>query len=107
MKPIGILAFATFFTVLGPLALADQRPSVPVESGRVSAIQGTLLGRGPFDKQPSELVENAVIRAGDDLSTEDGSTGEVELPGGTFLRIGPATERTPRRQMLSCRFAAT
>src|SRR5277367_5865976 len=60
-------------------------------SGRVSAIEGTLSGKGPYDTDASELSRNAILRTGDEISTGDGAFAEIELPGSTFLRVGANT----------------
>jgi len=60
-------------------------------SGRISALEGTVYGRGPYDTETSELAQNAVLRAGDEVFTDEGTFAEVELPNGTFLRLAGNT----------------
>ena len=60
-------------------------------SGRVSGLEGTLYGRGPYDTETSELAANAVLRAGDEVYSDEGTFAEIELPGGTFLRLAGNT----------------
>ncbi len=61
------------------------------DTARVSFIEGTLFGRGPYDTETSELAANAVVRAGDEVFTDEGTFAELELPGETFLRLASAT----------------
>src|SRR5688500_15032488 len=52
-------------------ARAEQQ-SDGLDTARVSHIEGTLFGRGPYDTETSELAANAVVRAGDEIFTDEG-----------------------------------
>ena len=61
-------------------------------TGRISVIEGdALFGRGPYDEETWELSINAILREGDEVFTEGGAFAEMELPGGTFLRLDANT----------------
>ncbi|HVM12411.1 MAG TPA: DUF6600 domain-containing protein, partial [Actinomycetota bacterium] len=82
------------FTAIGMSAAATARAEQQgdgTDTGRVSHIEGTLFGRGPYDEEVSELAVNAIIRAGDEIFTDEGTFAELELPGETFLRLAGAT----------------
>ena len=57
------------------LAWAQPTPAQDgsLETARVSAVDGYLEGRGPYDDAASELSVNAVLRAGDEIFTDAGT----------------------------------
>lgn len=69
-------------------ALAASPEAGDDANARVSTVEGTLFGRGPYDTDTSELAANAVLRPGDEIFTDEGTFAEVEFPGSSFLRLG-------------------
>jgi hypothetical protein len=82
--------------LLGPPAFAQDDvsvPAAPVEvaddgHARISDVAGNVRRRGPFDAEDAPARMNELVREGDRLSAEDASRVEVEIRGGTFVRLG-------------------
>ena len=91
--------FASSIVTLAALLLVSPAlPAAPLTPGRVAHIDGLLrLDNGP-GAASQILTENAVLRDGDELSTPPGSYVELELPGGTFVRIAGSTRLVVDRQ---------
>jgi len=89
---IGSLVATAALLTWTPAACADtEGEDGDRRTARVSAVEGHLYARGPFDEDASELVTNAVLRAGDEVFTDEESYAEIELAGATFLRLAPGT----------------
>src|SRR6266508_1855177 len=69
-----------------PAARADRAPQ-----GRVSAVEGDLLVKGPDDSDWSYIERNAVVYEGDSVWADVDSMAELETEGPSWLRLGPDT----------------
>lgn len=90
---VGLSAFVPAAEAANPV-VPQQRASSEmdgIDTARVSAIEGTVYGRGPYDEETFELASNAVLRAGDEVFTDEGTFAEVEFHGQTFLRLAGST----------------
>jgi hypothetical protein len=56
---------------------------------RVSALDGELFVKGPWDEEELEVTVNYVLREGDELRTGPDSMAEIEMPRSTFVRLAP------------------
>src|SRR5262249_2855599 len=65
--------------------------------GRVSALSGNLLVKGPDDDDWSYLERNAVVSDGDLVWADDDSLAELDMEQGAWLRLGPDTRVDVRR----------
>src|SRR5437773_10057117 len=80
------LALMVFFVVRPrPVAAAKSPP------GRVGALTGDLLVKGPDDADWSYADRNGVVSEGDVLWSDQASSSEVEVERGAWLRLGPDT----------------
>lgn len=91
-----------WFSILSPI-LAGAIAAVPVIASaetaaeddrdmthaRVSALDGELFVKGPWDEEELEVTANYVLREGDELRTGPDSMAEIELPRSTFFRLAP------------------
>src|SRR5262245_18581972 len=89
------------FLVLTFLSLISRgtRPAAADRSahGRVSALSGNLLVKGPDDDDWSYLERNAVVSDGDLVWADDDSLAELDMEQGAWLRLGPDTRVDVRR----------
>jgi hypothetical protein len=73
-----------------PPELSKTAPGAPAEvdtpHARVSDLQGELRGR-----EGAALTLNAILEEGHTVRTGEGSFAEIELGGGTFLRLSAST----------------
>ena len=60
--------------------------------GRVSDLHGSLRVKGGFDKDWVEMGLNVPLGAGDSLWLDHGGLAELELPGGTRIRMEGETK---------------
>jgi hypothetical protein len=65
--------------------------------GRVSALEGDLLVKGPEDVEWSYLERNGVVYDGDVVWADADSLAELEMEGGAWVRLGPDTRLDLRR----------
>ncbi len=85
-----LLILSTLSVMLAPTTQARAANAVPTP-GRVSALEGKLRLRDPYTRQRNRLTLNSLLRSGDELSTPTGSFAEIELEGGSFVRIAGGT----------------
>src|SRR5438270_8194432 len=67
-----------------PAARADS-----AGHGRVSAVDGDLLVKGPDDQEWSYLDRNGTVYDGDYIWADTDSLAELEMEKGAWLRLGP------------------
>ena len=73
-----------------PAARADHSAH-----GRVSAVNGDLLVKGPDDKDWSYLDPNGTVYDQDSLWSDTDSLAELEMERGAWLRLGKEMPREP------------
>src|SRR5678816_1670361 len=88
---LGLIAVALFATA--PASALAQREG----HGRVSAVEGDLLVKGPDDSDWSYFDRNAVVFDGDTAWADEESLAELEMERGAWLRLGPDTRVLFRR----------
>jgi hypothetical protein len=88
---LGLLA-VTLLALAAPAARAAE-----VGHGRVSAIEGDLLVKGPDDTEWSYVDRNAVVFDGDNVWADEDSLAEIELERSAWVRLGPDTRVLMRR----------
>src|SRR5689334_16605140 len=60
--------------------------------GRVSAVNGDLLVKGPDDSDWSYVERNATVHDDDLVRTDEDTTAEIEMERGAWLRLGPDSD---------------
>src|SRR5262245_32116630 len=88
---LGLVAVALF--AAAPAPAQAQREG----HGRVSAIVGDLLVKGPDDSDWSYVDRNAVVFDGDTVWADEDSLAEIEMERGAWVRLGPDTRVLLRR----------
>jgi hypothetical protein len=101
----GIFLFALFvpllITAAGPAFAQAPPPPGPsitpgaetdYRAGRVSDVRGSLALRGMDEDDVSYVERNSVIREGDTLWTDAEGRAEIELVGGSWLRLAEDTK---------------
>jgi hypothetical protein len=94
-RRFALLAAAVALTIplIGPrAALADDDDMANVGVARVSLISGSVAVQRGDATSPSAAVVNAPVLAGDYLTTGDDSRAEVEIDGGTVVRLGDGVQ---------------
>jgi len=94
-RRFALLAAAVALTIplIGPrAALADDDDMANVGVARVSLISGSVAVQRGDATSPSAAVINAPVLAGDYLTTGDDSRAEVEIDGGTVVRLGDGVQ---------------
>jgi len=96
-RRLALLAATVALTVplIGPSAVfaqaqADDAANVAV--ARVSLISGSVAVQRGDSTDPTAAVVNAPILAGDYVTTGDGSRAEIEIDGGTIVRLGEGVQ---------------
>ena len=78
-----------------PLAIPhDGTAEAMPPTARVSFLDGTLYGWGPFEDEKRHLILNDIVREGDELYAAPGTFAEIELPGNNFVRLGGGSSVT-------------
>lgn len=91
-----MLCLTLLSLALAPAAQAQEGGPTGevITHARVSALEGTLFVRGPFDEAEQEATLNTIVREGDHLRAGDESFAELELPRATFVRFAPGASVT-------------
>jgi FecR protein len=88
-RPALPAAFAALVLPFLPqLALAQADEGAGAGVARISIIQGSVAVQRGDATTPTEAVVNAPVLGGDFLTTGDNSRAEVQIAGGTLLRLG-------------------
>jgi hypothetical protein len=94
-RRIALLAAAVALVIplVSPLAaFADEDDTANIGVARVSLISGSVAVQRGDATTPSAAVINAPVLAGDYLTTGDDSRAEVEVDGGTVVRLGSGVQ---------------
>lgn len=80
------------YGALALLILVAAPARADYQTGRVSHVHGDLLLRGRTDSDVSYVRQNSVVRDGDVLWTDKSGEAEVELTGGSWIRLAENTK---------------
>jgi hypothetical protein len=92
MLRFALLALSIAVPPLAARGSTDVDDGPPL--GRVAEVQGRLLVRGAYDEERILITRNAVVPPGDELAAPIGSFAELELEGGSFVRLAGGTTVT-------------
>ncbi|HEY4442630.1 MAG TPA: FecR family protein [Candidatus Elarobacter sp.] len=88
LRTVAAVIAALVLPFLPQLALAQSDDNAGAGVARISLIEGSLAVQRGDATTPTAAVVNAPVLGGDFLTTGDNTRAEVQISGGTLLRLG-------------------